>query len=112
MRAYLHYEGIHLRADTTHIHIPERSFLRSGADRYESDILSLIESRLGNLLENGIDGVAFLEEVGRRYEGKLKQYITQLSSPPNSSMTTDHKGSSNPLIDTGGLVGAIEFMVK
>ena len=28
MRAYLHYQGIHLKAETTHIHIPPRPFLR------------------------------------------------------------------------------------
>ena len=28
MRAYLHYQGIHLKAETTHIHIPARPFLR------------------------------------------------------------------------------------
>ena len=28
MRAYLHYQGIHLKTDTTHIHIPPRPFLR------------------------------------------------------------------------------------
>ena len=28
MRAYLHYQGIHLKPDTTHIHIPARPFLR------------------------------------------------------------------------------------
>lgn len=28
MRAYLHYQGIHLRKETTYIHIPARPFLR------------------------------------------------------------------------------------
>ncbi|MBM7634074.1 hypothetical protein [Geomicrobium sediminis] len=112
MRAYLHYEGIHLKPSTTHIHIPERSFLRSGFDRYETEIVDLIESLLGNVFEGGTSGVALLEAVGLQLEGKLQQHLKQLSSPPNSSMTTDRKGSSNPLVDTGGLVGAIEFMVK
>ena len=29
MRAFLHREGLHLKDSTTHIHIPERAFLRN-----------------------------------------------------------------------------------
>src|SRR6056297_1288517 len=36
MRAYLHAKGLHLRADTQYINIPERSFVRSTADEDKS----------------------------------------------------------------------------
>ena len=37
MRAFLHSQGLHLKESTTHIHIPERSFLRSGHDKRGSE---------------------------------------------------------------------------
>ena len=35
MRAYLHFNGLHLRKDTTHIYIPARPFLRSALQNQE-----------------------------------------------------------------------------
>lgn len=34
MRRYLASQGLHLKKSTTHIVIPERSFLRTGTDEY------------------------------------------------------------------------------
>lgn len=43
MRAFLHYEGIHLKASTTHIHIPARPFLRPvlQSDEFRRNIVDI-----------------------------------------------------------------------
>lgn len=112
MRAYLHHIGIHLRGDTTHIRIPERSFIRAGWDKNRDKILQDIEKWLDNALDFGVDGTMLLEMIGQMVEGKLKDYLVELSSPPLSDVTIRQKGSSNPLVDTGSLLDSITHRVK
>lgn len=112
MRAYLHHIGIHLRKDTTHIRIPERSFIRSGWDNHEDEIMDEIESFVGDLLERGVDARTFLDMIGTKIEGKLKYQLQEVSDPPLSSVTIENKGSSNPLIDTGSLLDSITHRMK
>src|SRR5699024_1765917 len=99
MRAYLHHMDIHLRKDTTHIHIPERSFIRSGWDENRADIEKKIEDLMDNVINFGVDAELFLEMVGREVEDNLKNQLQELSNPPNTSVTIEQKGSSNPLVD-------------
>lgn len=46
MRSFLHRVGLHLRATTRFIVIPERSFLRNGFDRIEPEIVPNIVAAL------------------------------------------------------------------
>ena len=112
MRAYLHSIGLHLRKDTTHIRIPERSFIRAGWDNNKADVEKRIERFLPKVMELDIDLDAFLEAVGKEVEGRLKKFMKKLHYPPNSSFTIRRKGSSNPLIDTGALLDSITHKVK
>jgi phage gpG-like protein len=52
MRAYLHYQGIHLEPDTTHIVIPERSFLRATleSDEFQKDAVEKTKDELKKAL--------------------------------------------------------------
>lgn len=112
MRAYLHSIGLHLREDTTHIRIPERSFIRAGWDNNKADVEKRIERFLPKVMELDVDLDAFLEAVGKEVEGRLKKFMKKLHYPPNSSFTIRRKGSSNPLIDTGALLDSITYKVK
>jgi len=113
MRGYLSgVLGIHLRRDTTHIVIPERSFIRSGWDQNEGEITKKVESLVANVLEFGIDGPTFMDMIGKEVEGKLKDQLVQVSDPPLHPATIERKGSSNPLVDTGSLNDSISYKVK
>lgn len=112
MRAYLHSIGLHLRKDTTHIRIPERSFIRAGWDNNKDDVEKRIERFLPQVMELDINLDTFLEAVGKEVEGRLKEFMKNLHYPPNSSFTIRRKGSSNPLIDTGALLDSITYKVK
>lgn len=112
MRAYLHYMDIHLREDTTSINIPERSFIRSTADQEMGKVYEKISNLLPEVVDNNMDAETFLEMIGLELEGKIKDKIVEISDPPNSDVTVEQKGSSNPLVDTGGLVASISHRAK
>lgn len=112
MRAFLHYKGVHLDKKTTVIKIPERSFLRTGHDKSINDVMDQIGLLLGQVVGGTMTEDQLLEAVGLLLSSKIKEYATELSKPPNSSFTVEEKGSSNPLVDTGAMIGGITFRVK
>ena len=112
MRAFLHYKGVHLNKNTTVIKIPERSFLRTGHDKSINDVMDQIGLLLGQVVGGTMTEDQLLEAVGLLLSSKIKEYATELSKPPNSSFTVEEKGSSNPLVDTGAMIGGITFRVK
>lgn len=112
MRAFLHHRGIHLKASTTVITIPERSFIRAGHDEYAKDVLKSAERILPDVLAGTMGEDEFCRMVGEMLASKIKKYAIDLKDPPNSGWTTDWKGSSNPLVDTGSLVGSISYEVQ
>lgn len=111
MRTYLHSQGLHLKASTTHITIPERSFIRSGfdaqVDQYEERAARLLDKVLH--LELPVN--TFFDTLGQYIAGRLQEYLTSVDTPPNHPFTIARKGSSNPLIDTGRMRQAITHRV-
>lgn len=112
MRGYfLHTFGIPLKPDTHVIHIPERSFIRNSFDKYEGQIRQLGDY-LDKVLQLEITPHAFFTLVGERCVATIKNYITEMTSPPLSEMTIERKGSSGLLRDTGQLVSSITYKVR
>lgn len=112
MRAFLHYQGLHLKPTTTVITIPERSFLRSSHDEKGEAVLKQCERALGQVVSGKMSVEQYMDMVGRDYVTMIKDYIVELDSPENHPFTVDRKGSSNPLVDTGGLVESISYRIK
>jgi hypothetical protein len=112
MRGWFAANGFPLKKDTTKIVIPERSFLRSGYDENIDEIVGTIESLLPAVLENSVQPSVFTEMIGLEFAGMIQKKLRDLRQPSNSDMTKEIKGSSNPLIDTGRLVGAIRHEVN
>jgi hypothetical protein len=91
--------------------IPERSFIRSGFD----ESLPKIEKRASQLVKQVLSmeispGLCF-DLLGEYIVGQIKDYMTNLDSPPNSTLTKNMKGSSSPLIDSGRLRQSISYKV-
>lgn len=111
MRAYLHSQGLHLKASTKQITIPERSFIRSGfdeqKDRYEKRAAKLLDKVLH--LEMPVD--TFFNTLGEYIAGQLQEYLTNIDRPPNHPFTIAQKQSSNPLVDSGRMRQAISHRV-
>lgn len=112
MRAYLHTQGLHLKASTEFITIPERAFLRNGYDLKRDGAISSAESVLPTVLDGSVDSNRFLEMVGLILSSDIKDFAASLDSLPNHPFTTERKGSSNPLVDTGDMIGSITYKVE
>ena len=112
MRGWFAANGYPLKKETTKIVIPERSWLRSGYDEGIDSIASEIEQLLPDVLENRVNPSVFTDMIGRKFAGMIQQKLRNLNEPANSSMTIERKGSTNPLIDSGRLVGAIRHEVE
>lgn len=114
MRGYfLHAFGIPLRKSTTTIKIPERSFIRSSYDAKKQEIYKS-EDLLHLVLEGSLSARSFYEALGETCVATIKNYlINEIKSPPNAPLTiANKKGKSNPLVDSGQLVGSIAYEIK
>lgn len=107
MRAYLHYNGLHLKDSTTHIRIPERSFLRTGHDENVDRVLTQTGRALGQVIGGKMDIDTFIDLYGEQMATAIKKHMRDLSGPANHPYTMEQKGSSNPLVDTGALIESI-----
>lgn len=112
MRAYLHGQGLHLKDSTKYITIPERAFLRTGYDQNRDNLVDSVELVLPSVLDGSMDSDKFLEMVGLILSSNIKDYAIALDSPPNHPYTVERKGSSNPLVDTGDMIGSITYKVE
>ena len=97
---------------TPSVNIPERSFLRAGHDAYIDEVLKKTEKTIGLVVEGKMSQEQYLNMVGQMLSSKIKEYARDLSSPPNSKITTAAKGSSNPLVDTGEMIEGITHRIK
>ena len=111
MRRYLSANGLHLKKGTTKINIPERSFIRSGADAIRKRVERFVNERIELVYSFQLTADQFLEQVGEYATGLIRNYMTNKRRPPNHPFTVQQKGSKNPLIDTGRLRSAITFEV-
>lgn len=112
MRGWFSAQGYPLKKSTTEIVIPERSFIRSGFDENVDDVFNKMRDLFPQVLELNLNANVFADMVGLEMAGKIQDKIQSLRSPANSQMTKDRKGSSNPLIDSGRLLGAIDRRVE
>lgn len=112
MRAYLHSQGLHLKDSTKYVTIPERAFLRNGYDEGKKEVLENAEAILGEVLSGNLPSELLLNQVGEWMASHIRDYATALDSPANHPFTIDRKGSSNPLVDTGDMIGAISYEVN
>lgn len=112
MRAYLHSQGLHLKASTEYITIPERAFLRNGYDQGKDEVIHTAESILCDVLAGHMSVDMFLGQVGQWMTDHIKDYAVELDGPPNHPFTVSRKKSSNPLVDTGDMIGSITYEVK
>ncbi|AVK98846.1 hypothetical protein FCT18_14745 [Lysinibacillus sphaericus] len=112
MRGYLSSQGLHLKADTTHIIIPERSFMRTGADLHERDVQRKAEQLIDKVIAGNVSVETFFEQLANELKGKIQEHAIDLDNPVNHPFTVEQKGSSNPLVKSGGLIGKMEVDIE
>ncbi|MEI5946477.1 hypothetical protein ETJ91_00415 [Bacillus albus] len=92
--------------------IPERSFIRTGFDNNVEKIGDKIDMLFTEVVELNIDPDVFADMIGMEFAGMIQRHARTVSSPPNAASTRNVKGSSNPLHDTGRMIGAIRHEVE
>lgn len=112
MRGWFGANGYPLKASTTHINIPERSFIRGGFDEHIGKTIDKIETMLPHVMALAMDSDMFLDAIGMDLASHIKKYMNELDSPPNADMTVQRKGSSNPLISSGRLRNSIKHKIE
>lgn len=111
MRAFLHSQGLHLKPSTTHIKIPERSFLRTGHDENADRIMKQTERALSQVIAGKMSVDDMLDMCGEQFATAIKKRTRETA--PNHPFTIEQKGSSTPLTGaTGGLVESIAWKVE
>ena len=109
MRAFLHHQGLHLKDSTTEIVIPERSFLRSGHDANIDRVMEQTNRAISQVVAGKMSVDDMLDLCGQQLATAIKKYMRDLDNPANHPYTVEQKGSSNPLVDTGGLLESITW---
>lgn len=107
MRKWFAAQGYPLKASTTVIKIPERSFIRAGYDENEPEFVAFVEKTLHDALETGIPKNRVMDMLALMFKGKIQEFMRDLKEPALSDMTKEMSGRSNPLVDSGQLVGNI-----
>jgi hypothetical protein len=82
---------------------PARPWLDTGLERAKPEIQQITRGAADIPLED------VLHMIGKAAQETIRQHIIDIRSPPNSQMTKDMKGSSNPLIDSGTLRTSVTY---
>lgn len=91
--------------------IPERPFMRNSMRSNTASYKTAMKTSASKLLRGEDSLQTVLSKLGIKAQGDIQAEITSLSSPPNSPLTIELKGSSNPLIDSGEMRGAVTYKV-
>lgn len=112
MRVYLHSQGLHLKASTTTIKIPERSFIRNGLSQFEKIMPDVVERSLTDMFEGTLTPVGVYERIGVVAENTIKKAVLDRKEPALHPFTISRrrKHSTQPLVDEGGLLQRITHM--
>lgn len=92
--------------------IPERPFMRNAMSQKKGEYREALKRAALKIVLGEASLAEVLSKLGTRAQGDIQREITALSSPPNSPVTVALKGSSNPLIDSGEMRGAVTWKVE
>ena len=89
MRKFLHWIGIHVKNETTHIIIPERSYIRSTFDNklYYQELRKKLQSPFEQVLNGRRDPETLLDLIGLQYVANVRRTIRDMKEPENHPVT-------------------------
>lgn len=114
MRKFLPTIGIFVKKETTHIVIPERSYIRSTFDnkKYLVELKKKLRIPFEEVLNNKREPETLLEIIGLVYVANIKNTIRTMKEPENHPVTIERKGKEKGLlINSGRLVSSINYEV-
>ena len=89
--------------------VPPRPFMTRAVQTFEEK-----PNAIRDAIENGVvkDGNKAGQLLALMLANEIKQQISRGTFAPNSERTVAQKGSSRPLIDTGKMLGAVDWVEK
>ena len=94
------------------VRIPERSFIRAGYDANKNKIKKDTEKLTRKVVAMELNPSMAAKLLGDITKGYIQEFAIDLRDPPNTKETIAAKGSSNPLVDTGQMIGSIDYKIK
>ena len=91
--------------------VPERPWLSSAMRENRSKYRDGMKTSAKKLLLGQTSLQTVLSKLGIMAQGDVQESISNWSSPPNSPVTIELKGSSQPLIDRGDMRAAVTYLV-
>lgn len=91
--------------------IPARPFLTNAMRDNRLKYRAAMRTSAAKILTGQVAIKTTFEKLGAVAAGDVQKSITALNTPPNSPVTVALKGSSNPLIDSGEMRGAVTWKV-
>lgn len=91
--------------------IPERPFMRNAMRENQGSYQTAMKVSAARILRGDTALATVMAKLGIKAQQDIRAEITSLASPPNSPLTIALKGSSNPLIDSGEMRGAVTYKV-
>lgn len=92
--------------------IPARPHIRGGIIQSRANIKRIKKQVILGIHKGAFDTRRGLDIIGQAGQDAVRRRINTITSPANSEYTIKMKGSSKPLIDTGQLLGSINYEVK
>lgn len=86
---------------------PQRSFIKDTIDMYDAAIMKREVACAEGVLLGKLSIEQAVEILGEYGVGLIRQRMADGIAPPNAPSTIKRKGSSKPLIDSGGLRAAV-----
>ena len=90
---------------------PERPFMRQSFENHESELQAACDAA-NRLVSSGGSADQALQQIGVVAKGLVQDEIVNGGFAPNAESTIKKKGSEQPLIDTGTMRQAVNFVVK
>ena len=92
--------------------VPARPFLQIAMGENAGKYRAVMKGHAARILLGAMKSSTSLKTLGMDAQGDVQSTITSLQSPPNAPLTVQLKGSSNPLIDSGAMRGAVTYKVE
>lgn len=89
--------------------IPSRPFLRHSFDQYQREIEHVQDRVVGQVISGRISAADADEQVGAKFEGRIREVIDKWKTPRNADSTIRKKGRDDPLQDTMHMRDSIDY---
>lgn len=91
--------------------IPPRPFITQTYMHNIDDYRLMMRNGAREIIQGKQAAHGVQNKIGRRVSNDIKMALLRFSNPANAPLTVANKGSNNPLMDTGTLIGSITWVI-